>query len=414
MKSFAMGLAAIGLAGTACAQSSVTLFGVVDAGISGYSNRSEDAKSATPANPFYRNQGSRTASQRVLSNSGLASSRVGFRGTEDLGGGLAASFWLESSITNDSGQEGIQSFARRSTVSLSGGFGEIRLGRDINATFTNDFVFDPLGVNGVGVSLLYRAGTAMSKMGVPQAPQVPGNPPVSAVLTNAYARSSNMVAYFLPANLGGFYGQVQYAFNEKNRTSPGVLTPAATDTRSGRFMGGRFGYEQGPLNVAVAFSRNTLLSDYLAGSTLRQDTLNLGASYDLGMAKLFGEVTRIKNRTIVTGLASSTSATSSDVDLTGALFGVNVPVGPGVIRGSYARVRYDYNRPFNSTPDPKASQLALSYVHHLSKRTALYASVARIDNKNGASLSVGGPAYVTGAFTPKRSTGYDFGLRHAF
>ncbi|WP_307866839.1 porin [Variovorax sp. E3] len=169
MKSFAMGLAAIGLAGTACAQSSVTLFGVVDAGISGYSNRSEDAKSATPANPFYRNQGSRTASQRVLSNSGLASSRVGFRGTEDLGGGLAASFWLESSITNDSGQEGIQSFARRSTVSLSGGFGEIRLGRDINATFTNDFVFDPLGVNGVGVSLLYRAGTAMSKMGVPQA-----------------------------------------------------------------------------------------------------------------------------------------------------------------------------------------------------------------------------------------------------
>lgn len=405
MRIFAIGLAATGLAGAACAQSSITLFGVVDAGISGYSNKSTDPRTATLANPFYLNQGSRTASQRVLSNSGLASSRVGFRGTEDLGGGLAASFWLESSITNDSGQEGIQSFARRSTVSLSGGFGEIRLGRDINATFTNDFVFDPLGVNGVGVNLIYRAGTAMSKMGVPQAPGV------SAVLANAYARSSNMVAYFLPANLGGFYGQVQYAFNEKNHTSPGALTPAATDTRSGRFTGGRFGYERGPLNLALAVSRNTLLSDYLAGTTLRQDTVNLGAAYDLGPAKLFGEVSRIKNRTIVTGLAASTS---SDVDLTGVMFGVNVPVGPGVIRASYAKVKYDYNRPFSSTPDPKASQIALSYVHNLSKRTALYASVARIDNKNGAALSVGGPSYVSGAFSPKRSTGYDLGLRHAF
>ncbi|MGJ7525387.1 porin [Variovorax sp. GB1P17] len=411
MRIFAMGLAAAGFAGAACAQSSITLFGVLDAGISGYSNKSADAKSATLANPFYLNKGSRTASQTVLSNSGLASSRLGFRGTEDMGGGLAASFWLEAALTNDSGLDGLQSFARRSTVSLSGGFGEIRLGRDINATFANDFVFDPLGVNGVGINLLYRAGTAMSKLGVPQPAPVPGQAPVSAVLVNAYARSSNMVAYFLPANLGGFYGQVQYAFNEKNHASPGALTPAATDTRSGRFTGGRFGYERGPLNVALAASRNTLASDYLAGSTLRQDTINLGASYDLSAAKLFGEVSRIRNRTIVSGVAAGTS---SDLDLTGLMFGVTVPVGPGLIRASYAKVKYDYNRPFSTTPDPKARQLALSYVHNLSKRTALYASVARIDNKNGASLSVGGPSYVSGAFSPKRSTGYDLGLRHAF
>jgi predicted porin len=55
-------------------------------------------------------------------------------------------------------------------------------------------------------------------------------------------------------------------------------------------------------------------------------------------------------------------------------------------------------------------------VHNLSKRTALYATVARVSNKNGAALSVGGPAFVTttGGFTPKTSTGYDFGIRHAF
>ena len=68
----------------------------------------------------------------------------------------------------------------------------------------------------------------------------------------------------------------------------------------------------------------------------------------------------------------------------------------------------------SATADPKASKLALGYVHNLSKRTALYATVARESNKNGAALTVGGPGFVTGAFTPKTSTGYDYGIRHAF
>ncbi|KIQ32479.1 hypothetical protein RT97_12045, partial [Variovorax paradoxus] len=59
---------------------------------------------------------------------------------------------------------------------------------------------------------------------------------------------------------------------------------------------------------------------------------------------------------------------------------------------------------------------AIGYVHNLSKRTALYATIARVSNKNGAALTVGaGPGFVTtGGFTPKTSTGYDFGIRHAF
>ncbi|EJL74127.1 hypothetical protein PMI12_03094, partial [Variovorax sp. CF313] len=57
------------------------------------------------------------------------------------------------------------------------------------------------------------------------------------------------------------------------------------------------------------------------------------------------------------------------------------------------------------------------YVHNLSKRTALYATIARVSNKNGAGYTVGGPAFynnAAGVFTPKSSTGYDFGIRHAF
>ncbi|REM33110.1 porin, partial [Mycobacterium tuberculosis] len=67
--------------------------------------------------------------------------------------------------------------------------------------------------------------------------------------------------------------------------------------------------------------------------------------------------------------------------------------------------------------DPRANKLALGYVHNLSKRTALYATIARVSNKNGAALTVGGPGFYKaseGVFTPKTSTGYDFGIRHAF
>jgi len=104
----------------------------------------------------------------------------------------------------------------------------------------------------------------------------------------------------------------------------------------------------------------------------------------------------------------------------GWLLGATVPVGPGLIRFAYSQVKYDdvVRRP-GRTGDPKAEKLALGYVYNLSKRTALYATVARVDNKNGADLTVGGPSYAlasaqTGALTPKTSTGFDLGIRHSF
>jgi len=134
MKKSLVALAALAVAGVASAQSSVTLFGVVDASVTGYSNTARDERATVFPNqfgiPVYLNQGSVKTSRRELANSAYNSSRLGFRGTEDLGGGLAASFWLEAPISNDDGSQGVATFARRSTVSLSGGFGEIRLGRD--------------------------------------------------------------------------------------------------------------------------------------------------------------------------------------------------------------------------------------------------------------------------------------------
>eukprot|EP01036_Dinobryon_divergens_P002144 gene2144-2828_t len=143
MKKSLIALAVLAASGAAMAQSSVTLFGVVDAtyayGSGSVSNKSQ------------------------LTNSGYNSSRLGFRGVEDLGGGLSASFWLEAGVNNDNGTGGVTNtnnqaatstgggltFNRRSTVSLNGGFGEVRLGRDYTPQFWNLTVFDPFGTNGV-------------------------------------------------------------------------------------------------------------------------------------------------------------------------------------------------------------------------------------------------------------------------
>ena len=420
MKKSLVALAALAVAGVASAQSSVTLFGVVDASISGYSNTARDNRATVFPNafgiPVYLNQGSVKTSRRELANSAYNSSRLGFRGTEDLGGGLAASFWLEAPISNDDGSQGVATFARRSTVSLSGGFGEIRLGRDYTPTFWNDTVFDPFGTNGVGTNLISTANTAFGGFGTPAASV--GS--FANVGSSNYVRASNTIGYFLPPNLGGFYGQFQYGMAEKTKYSSGIYTPdVANSQRQGRYIGGRFGYANGPLDVALAYGSSTVGDNYYAGTTTKVNTLNLGASYDFGPVKLFGELSKAKNK--IDYEVTPFLGGRPDIDLTGYLLGVTVPVGAGLIRASWSHVKYDTNQPFNpfavNNSDPKANKIALGYVHNLSKRTALYATIARVSNKNGASLTVGGPAFynnAAGAFTPKSSTGYDFGIRHAF
>ncbi len=386
---------------------------MVDASISSYSSSSQDRRPTVLANqlgvPAYTNRGSVRASKTALSNSGYNTSRLGFRGTEDLGGGLAASFWLEAPISNDDGATGVATFKRRSTVSLSGGFGEVRLGRDYTPTFWNDTVFDPFGTNGVGSNLINTAnGFNVNTAGAKDSGGFAGN--------QNYDRASNSIGYFLPPNLGGFYGQVMYGFSEQTKYDRGVFTPdAANNSRAGRYIGGRFGYANGPLDMAIAYGNSTVGDQYYAGITDSVKTFNLGASYDFGPAKLFGELSRAKNSRDYE--VTPISGERPDVDLKGYLLGVSVPVGAGLINASYSAVKYNYNTAVEPrAADPKANKLALGYVYNLSKRTALYTAVARLSNKNGAALTVGGPAFYSAmpGFTPKTSTGYDFGIRHAF
>ncbi len=472
-------LAALAVAGVASAQSSVTLFGVVDVGLSNYSTKSTYFNTAPAftivngqyvANPGaqagYANAYGVKQRQTAMSNNGLASSRLGFRGTEDLGGGLAASFWLEAPLTVDNGTSGGLNFTRRSTVSLSGPFGELRLGRDYTPTFWNDTNFDPFGTNGAGTSIINS---------------VSGN-----LGNSAYVRANNSVGYFLPSNLGGFYGQVQYALDENVAQSAGYASgatclPASTLSTSpytqcnksaaGRYLGGRFGYANGPVDVALAYGQSTLRDldaqriDYIgnigtvSSSTNAQrklNTLNLGGSYDFGVVKLFGELSRVRDKyssqISATGTATAFGSTYTAGQGTfaqftdnynGYLIGATVPVGAGLIRVAYSRVKYKagsgdtfgaYSYPpvsFNSVSggsnlDASADKFAVGYVYNLSKRTALYATAAYVKIKNGFNnsdmgVTTGGAvgyaplsSSATSGFAPKSSVGYDFGVRHSF
>lgn len=359
MKRIWIAVAAATALGTASAQSSLTLFGVVDTSIT---------------------YGSGSVSHVTrLGSSGYNSSRLGFRGSEDLGGGLSASFWLEAGVNTDngtgaatntnnqttgaapSGQAGGQGlmFNRRSTVSLAGTWGEVRLGRDFTVPFYQLTLFDPFGTVGVGTTQVLSS----SRGG----------------LVNV--RASNSLTYWSPASLGGFNAQAQIWLGE----NPHDGSPTAKD---GNGYALRAAYASGPLSVAIAGGR----TQYASGDIT---TTNVGGSWDFRVAKLmaYHSRDRVDAPTFITG--------------SGWLVGALVPVGPGQVRLAYSRYKDDLP---GTNVDPATSKYAVGYVHNLSKRTALYTTYAHLANRNGAAQALNGSKTAAG----QSSDGLDLGIRHSF
>jgi predicted porin len=312
---------------------------------------------------------------------------------------------------------------------LSGPFGEIRLGRDFTPTFWNDSIFSPFSTIGVGANVVSTVGTNL------QVVRGPGSP---VAASDNYLRTSNSIGYFLPPNLGGLYGQLQYALHETVSQSNLPGGP----TQKGRFFGGRLGYAAGSLDVALAYGDSTAADtiDVNAvglptGVNLdeRIKTINLGASYDLGLMKVFGEVSQVRDRALSTApIPVLGSFTRRDSDkYKGGLLGITVPVGPGLIKAAYSRVKFDNDLGTLATPltlrrDASVNKLAIGFDYNLSKRTALYATAARIRVKDGqnnpaimGAIAGGSATYLstgagTSGYAPHKATGYDFGIRHAF
>ena len=358
MKKSLLALAVLGaFAGVASAQSSVTLYGTVDLSAKYVKNDGSDRRYS-------------------LSQDGINSSQLGFKGIEDLGGGLKAGFVLLAGVNADTGTGNTQFWNRRATVSLMGNFGEVRLGRDYTPTFWNNTVFDAFGTNGLGDSSH-----------------------VLQMATGTFVRANNSIGYFLPSGIGGVYGQFMAAASE-GAAGPTLNGTANVGANPGRYVGGRVGFAAGPFDIAGAFASQRL--DATAGAP-SQKTYNIGGSYDLSVVKLMGYFNR--DTLSFTGVEKKENRGS---------FSAVVPFGQSEIHAGYSLSKLDTNG-----VSTKIDQFALGYVYNLSKRTAVYTTVSRLNNKNGTANSVASgtaqtaaPSGVAGASL--KSTGAEFGLRHFF
>ncbi|MBL8340137.1 MAG: porin [Rubrivivax sp.] len=340
MKKSLLALAALtAFAGAASAQSSVTLFGIVD--LSAVSSKNG------------------SVSRKDLASNQLNSNRLGFRGVEDLGGGLRAGFWIEGAMSNDDGNAAGQTWQRRSTVSLMGGFGELRLGRDYTPSFWNYTIFDPFGTNGPG-SMLNIVSTLGSGAGT-------------------LVRANNTVGYFLPA-MGGVYGQVQVAAGE------GVA--------GNKYTGGRLGFAGGPVNIAVALGKTPKDGGLAADYTDK----NVGGSFRMGAFTL---------------MAQYSMRDFDNRDQKTTMIGGTLGFGASTLKASVTNSKGAQG---SSARDFDAKQVAFGYQYDMSKRTALYGVYSTLDNDGtagaGSLFSIGtGAAMTVGG---EKSSGFAIGVRHSF
>lgn len=358
MKKSLIALAAVAASGAAMAQSSVTLYGVVDTSVA-YVKGKESVSG--------------------LLNNGAATSRLGFRGVEDLGNGLKAEFVLEGAVSPDDGGSSFD-FKRQSTVGLAGEFGQVRLGRALTASYNAVSRYDVFGTNGLGSTLAWSEGYQN--------------------------RSNNMISYISP-KFAGFGVGIDYGFGEqeKNKTQ--------------RYVGIGATYDNGPLSIGLGYDKannvgyeekvDTSVTPPVTNITWGDDlkTWQLGASYDFAVVKLAGFYKETKYKNAASGANEGKLKTWN--------LGVSAPVGAaGVVKASYNNYKWSDNA-------GKAQQFSLGYVHNLSKRTALYGTYAYLKNKNFdeattdvAPFELNGAFGAAGLTTSGKQQGIQVGVRHAF
>ncbi len=328
MKKSVIFLAALAASGAALAQSSVTVYGIVDA----YAGATQDTTGA--AGNTVR---SATAHrQSVVNSGGLKSNRWGLRGTEDLGNGLKASFKLEQRFKSDDGSLDGVNFKGESSVSLAGGFGTVTVGRTTT-------VYDDLRdlSNPVGDTNLSPVADAVKES------------------RGDYTDTTdNTLAYRSPV-IGGFSGGLTLSLGE-NKTS----TVDATQHTALKLQ-----YAKGPLLVGYAYQNEESQNGAPAG--INDVTYNLIAgSYDFGVAKLVGGYQNADRESV--GVKTGDDSVY--------YFGVSAPVAKATnLYFGYVNSTFDA---VAANGDVKATGYTLAVNHWLSKRTDLYAGYKQIKKTN--------------------------------
>ncbi len=367
--------------GTVHAADSVTLFGGVDGNVT---RVSADGKGHV----------------WQVRDGGMYVSKIGFTGSEDLGGGFRAHFYLESQANSDTGTgvatntnnlfsggspAGAFAWNRKATVSLFTPVGEVRMGRDYTATFVPATYFDPFFSAGVASAVNYQPYYKyISTIGQTLAP-------------GTLVRASNMLGYFIPATwVPGLYAYGQVALGE------GV---------GPRYTGIGSGYRSGPLFVAAAYGKTKApLTDtgaYLTAPTASgNNNLNVfsaGASYKFGGSFT---VMGFYHSQKLDSFGQLGGPTETDRKVDDLLIGFSWAIGVNTIKASYM-ARND-----KGLADADSRQVGVGYSYHLSKRTAVYANYVTIKNDNSANYN-----FIASGFLPTaggKASAAQAGISHNF
>ena len=295
-------------AATAQAQSNVTVYGLVDLGIA-----------KTPGQPVVQRENN--------------ASRLGFKGTEDLGNGLSAIFNLESEFLADTGAQKGVLFDRQAYVGLKGAFGTAIMGRTknlVDGTIARVDPFNTYGVVGKNNETLLRSGVGTSRV-------------------------NNAVTYNSPS-FEGFVASLQYVLSEVNSADAGVIGLAT--------------YDNGPISLHAGYEKAVQATAIAP----KADLWSVGGGYKFGPAKITAAYSKGDTKVAATGEYKS------------YLLGLNYTVGGGDAKLSYGKQEQSNNK---VSGQDTIKEFGVGYDYHLSKRTDLYAYAGRERVKSLTSYQVG-------------------------
>lgn len=356
MKKTLLALAALAATSAAFAQSSVTLYGVVDVSV-------ERVKGDHQVNR--------------VSSSNLASSRLGFKGTEDIGGGLKANFVLETNVKPDTGAQGntARFFDRSAWVGLAGGAGEVRLGR----------IDSSIGALAGDSSILGAQAYDDLKI-------------VGTRAAGSYRRVDNGITYILPTVVQGVTAQVQYSTAAGSSSAVGS---EAYGSNLGESAGLSVKYASGPILAGLGYLN---IKDTTAGAPdNRANATLVYGGYDLGMAKV---IAYYDAETAVTGTQRL------------SVLGVKAIVPVSADLTVQAGISKAKNVAGSTASNDNVLTTAVKAVYKLSKRTSVYALGTIVNN--GSAVSSGIDKYSasnTGGVVVSNGTtagGIAAGVSHAF
>ena len=298
-------------AATAQAQSNVTVYGVVDLGIA------------------------KTTGGALLERENQAS-RLGFKGTEDLGNGLKAIFNLESEFKADTGAQATANtlFDRQAWVGLTGDFGTVYLGRTkdlIDGTLARVDPFNTYGVIGKINEPVMRGG------------QSPNGPAAGGSVVGA-SRVSNAITYNSPT-FSGFVVSGQVVASEIKDADSGYSVVAT--------------YDMGPASAHAGYQRKV---QSVANAAAEPTLWLVGGGYKFGPAKVTFDYSKADTDVAVNGEFKS------------FLIGLAYDIGGGAIKASYVKQKQDSSL---VSGKETAKAFGLGYDYPLSKRTAVYGYAGR-------------------------------------